>query len=228
MCEDEFVGRIVVAEIAQEAAPIHPDLEILPHLEMQVRFVLAEVVPDASNLLAPAHLVTLLDTEFQQVAIQRIDVFQFRAFVVGVADNDDVAPANMVIPGKDDNAVGRGIHRVAQVRIAAPHAIPIFAEVSIRPVTARNVVAFTRAIRPYGKLKPIRRTHDGRVLRSQGQGTNQKCEGTKKRQTHGPARIGSGSATGNPGCREGKRAVHFSAEKEGAAGPLRSGKCRNR
>jgi len=140
MCGDEFVGGVVIAEIAQETAAEHPDFQVLAHLEVEVRLVHAEVVADAGDLLAAVDLFALVDGEVQEVAVEGIDKFQLGTFVVGVAEDDDIAPADVVIAGKGDVAIGRGVDRVTEIGVAAAHPVPVFAEMAVWAVAARDVI----------------------------------------------------------------------------------------
>ena len=77
-------------------------------------------------------------------------------------DDDDVAPAHLVVLSKDDDAMRGAADRVAQIGVAAAFAVPVFAEMSVVPESARDVKAFC-VVASHGALKAIGQA-DGRSL----------------------------------------------------------------
>ena len=51
-------------------------------------------------------MLAVADLDGVEVAVEGVHKFRLPAFLVGVADNDDVAPAVIVVFGKEDDAVG--------------------------------------------------------------------------------------------------------------------------
>ncbi len=94
---------------------------------MEVRGIHAAVVAHAGDEFVALHELAHVDAEIEQVAVKRIDVFRLAVLEIRAADDDDVAPAEPVVFGKGDDAIGCGINRVAEIGVAAADAVPIFA-----------------------------------------------------------------------------------------------------
>ena len=59
----------------------------------------------------------------------------------GQADDDDVAPAFAVVARENDDTAADRVDRVAEVAVPATAPVPVFAEVTVRPESARFVIA---------------------------------------------------------------------------------------
>ena len=86
------------------------------------------------------YLVALFHEKLVEVAVEGIDVADGAAFIIGVAQDDDVAPAEFVIDGEDDDAVADGINGIAEIGVAAAGAVPVLAQVAVRAKAARFVI----------------------------------------------------------------------------------------
>jgi hypothetical protein len=158
MREDELRWIVIIAEIASKGRAAHPDLDVLADFQMQVGIVEAVGIADRGDLLAARHGLAAMDQHFLHMAIERIDIFYRAAFAKGVPHDHHVSPPLMTIARKNDYAVADAVNWIAQIGVAAPNAIPIFPEVSMRPETARLVITLCvrfshRKIKPIGQLR---------------------------------------------------------------------------
>src|SRR6516162_3637273 len=98
---------------------------------MQMRVIQAVRIPDLGNLLSPLHCLAAMNQDLVQVPVQGIDIPHVSVLTKSVPDNDHVSPSLVTIAGKNNHAVTDRIHRIAQVRVTATDAVPIFTEVSM-------------------------------------------------------------------------------------------------
>ena len=61
-----------------------------------------------------------------------------------MAHDHAVSPAHADIEGEDDDTIGAGVDGITEVAIASAFAIPVFPEVAIGGITAKDVVSFAR------------------------------------------------------------------------------------
>jgi hypothetical protein len=61
-----------------------------------------------------------------------------------MAHDHAITPAHAHIEGEDDDTIGAGVDGITKVAIASAFAIPVFAEVAIGGITAKDVVSFAR------------------------------------------------------------------------------------
>ncbi len=168
MLRDEFVRGEIIAEITQETAAKHADLDVFANLQMEMSFVHPEIVADSPDLLATMDLLTLVDGKIQEVAVEGVAILQFKAFVVGVPEDHDISPADVVIAGKGDESVGDGVDRIAKITVATAETIPVLAQVAIGAIPTSDVVAGAGAAGADWQLESIGRTNHGGVLGVQG------------------------------------------------------------
>ena len=79
-----------------------------------------------------------------QMSVEAIDHLHraaFGRFPIRVAHDDHVAPADMDVAREHNDPITDGIDRIAQIRIAATVAIPVFAQVPVGRESARFVVS---------------------------------------------------------------------------------------
>jgi len=70
MLHDEIRGYPVTDEVACASGMIHPDREILVHLEVKVRGVHSVVVTDGADLLPPFDLTSFLHNNPIEMTIE--------------------------------------------------------------------------------------------------------------------------------------------------------------
>src|SRR4030081_707647 len=76
-----------------------------------------------------------------------------------MANDDHVSPAMVTVTRKDHYAVADAINRIAQIGVAATNSVPIFAEMSVRPHSARFVIS-TRIRFTHRQIKTIRQSRE--------------------------------------------------------------------
>ena len=96
-----------------------------------MRIVKAMRVADGRNLLPAPHRLAAMNKNFLKVPVKRIDVAHAAAVAIGVPDNDHVPPALVTIARKNNDPIADAIHRIAEIGVAAAHAVPVFAEMSV-------------------------------------------------------------------------------------------------
>lgn len=67
-----------------------------------------------------------------------------------MAHDHAITPAHADIEREDNDAIGAGVDGVSEVTIASTFAIPVFSEVAIGGVTAKDVVPFARGLTDRG------------------------------------------------------------------------------
>src|SRR5258708_5796888 len=72
-----------------------------------------------------------------------------------MANDDHISPALVTVARKDYYAVADTINGIAQIGVAAADSVPIFAEMSVRPHSARFVIS-TRIRFTHRQIKTIR------------------------------------------------------------------------
>src|SRR6266480_1651672 len=154
MSKNELRWIVIIAEIARERRPAHSDLDVLADFQMQMGVVETVGVTHRRNLLSAANGLSAMHQHLLHMAIKRIDVLNRSSFTKSVAHNDHVAPALMTIARKNYYAVADAVNWIAQVGVAAANAVPIFAQMSLRPETARLVITL-RVRFPDGEIKSV-------------------------------------------------------------------------
>src|SRR4051794_21488349 len=71
---DELGRVVIVVKILLELRAAHPDLEILPDLEMQMSIVLAMGGPHGRDLLPATDALPATDEHRVQVAVESVDI----------------------------------------------------------------------------------------------------------------------------------------------------------
>ena len=94
--------------------------------------------------------------------VKSIDRFQISFLAECVADDDDIAPAEMHIAREHHHTVADAVNRIAQIAVAAADAVPIFAEMTVGPVAACLVIAL-RVRFSDGKIETIGEPRVGHV-----------------------------------------------------------------
>src|SRR5438046_1880734 len=95
MAFDEIRGIEIVAEIARERRAVHPDAQVFSDLKVQVRFVHSAIISDCADLLSARNRVALAHQNLIEMTVKRVDATELSVFKKRVADDDDVAPAEM-------------------------------------------------------------------------------------------------------------------------------------
>src|SRR5439155_21187689 len=125
-----------VAAVAAESRPTHADFEVLANFEMQVRIINPMRRSDSADLLATRHALAITNQHRIEMPVKSIDRFQISFLAECVADDDDVAPAEMHIAREHHHTIADAVNRIAQIAVAAADAVPIFAEMTVGPVAA--------------------------------------------------------------------------------------------
>ena len=103
----------------------------LTHFEMQMRPIFSPCGSDGGNLLSAPHILFRFHQDFVHVRVVRLHVFSRAVFLIGVEDNDDVAPAGSALFREQDTAVRYRVDWIAQVAILTADAIEVVAQVAI-------------------------------------------------------------------------------------------------
>src|SRR3954468_19123575 len=109
---------------------------------MEVSVVTAMRVPHRGDLLAARYALAASDQHGVEVAVKGVDVFHAPAFAIGVPHDDNVAPPQVDVAGKYNDAVTDAVNGVPKVGIPAPNSIPVFPKMSVRTKAAGFVVTF--------------------------------------------------------------------------------------
>src|SRR5581483_3027344 len=152
---DELRRVVVIAEVLGKGRAAHADLDILANLQMQVRVIKPVRRSHGGNLLATSHGLAFANKNVEKMPIKGIDRSNRAALAVTVPHDDDVAPAHMTVPRKNDQTVANAINRVAQIGVAASDAVPIFSKMSVRTKPARLIITL-RIGSPDRKIESIR------------------------------------------------------------------------
>ena len=98
---------------------------------MQMRIVETMRISDRRDLLPPFNRLPAMNKNFLKMPVKRIDVAHAAAVAIGVPDNDHVPPALVTIARKNNDPIADAIHRIAEIGVAAAHAVPVLAEMSV-------------------------------------------------------------------------------------------------
>lgn len=144
MGENEFSRIVVVDRGLGELGAIHSDIQVLSHLEVEMREIHPTIRSDGADLLPLLDPLIQGDISVVEVPILGIDHSDGSVgLAVDVPDDDAISPSDPDVLGKDDNAVGDSVDGVAEVCIATADSIPVLSEMPVGPVTACFVVSFS-------------------------------------------------------------------------------------
>lgn len=136
------VGPIV--HRARYGFALHANAQIVTNFKVQMRCVHAAIGAECAHLLTSLDELANFDHAIFEVSIERVAKFHLSRLriAVGMAENDDVAPADPHVIGKGHDAISCGVNGIAHVGITAVIAIPVLAEVNGRAQsqTASHVV----------------------------------------------------------------------------------------
>src|SRR5438034_9981539 len=95
---------------------------------------------DGPDFLAARHRLATTHENAAKMPIERVDVFDRAILLISVPHNDHVSPAHVTVARENHHAGADTANGVPKIGVSAANSIPIFAEMSIRPETARFVV----------------------------------------------------------------------------------------
>src|SRR5687768_1732736 len=93
------------------------------------------VLSDGGDLLPPPNFDARPHEDFLEVRVERADAPLLSVLVEEVLDDDDVAPETAAVLGEDDAPVGDRVDGLAEVRVRAARAVPVFAGVEAEAVS---------------------------------------------------------------------------------------------
>ena len=132
MIRDEIGRNPVTLKIAGSLSMIDPDGEIFVDLEVEVRRIHPVIVSYIPYLLPLLHLLLLTHFDFVEVGVERVCESQLPILDPGMADHDDISPADMDVAREDNNAVSNRIDGEAEPLGTPTIRHPILAKMSIR------------------------------------------------------------------------------------------------
>jgi len=110
---------------------------------------------DVADLLAPQNLLPLPDPDFVEMGVKRIRIVELPVLDPGMANHDDITPADMDIAGNDDHAIGNAPDGQSKSLGTSPIGDPVFAQMA----SCAKSPGFGEALslrRIHGKIKPVR------------------------------------------------------------------------
>ena len=134
--------------------------EKFSHLEMEMRQISTVGAADGRDVLAAANVVSVADEHRLHVSVERLHVFALAVLIVGVEDDDDVAPSGAALLRTQHATISNREYRIAKIAVFAADSVEIVAEVPV--LGERLRVVGERAV--FGadwKVEAIRRRQRG-------------------------------------------------------------------
>ena len=109
MFHDEIRGNPVTEKVTGAAGMIHPDREILVHLEVKVGRVHSVIVADGAYLLPPCYLLSLPHHDPIEMPVERVGKVDFPILYPGMSDHHHISPVSTDIASQNDKTIPYGM-----------------------------------------------------------------------------------------------------------------------
>ena len=155
MFDDELTG-IYPAPCVRAIPRTDERHDEFAHLKMQMCEVLAIGISDRRDLLTATNILRRRDKHLVDMRVVRLNVFPRAVFLIGMQDDDDVAPTRTAFARKQHAAVSHGVNRIAEIAVFSANTIEIVAQMAILGETLR-VVGKGPVLIPERKIETRRR-----------------------------------------------------------------------
>ena len=155
MLRDERLRTVIIGIILGKRTAIHPNFQILADLQVQVSGVNAMAVTDRADLLPTLHHLIHPCLALVQMPVEAVDKNGAAIFFpIGVANNDHIPPAPLVVIRKNHHSISDGVNGISHVGVPATISIPVLPEVPIGPEPPENVIPLGIRL-SHSLVKPI-------------------------------------------------------------------------